>query len=170
VEVLRPTTRGSPPWRKVLDQAGAESHCKTSGKRGLHVYVPLGARYDYDPARVFAEILANVVHGLLPRTTSVVRSPALRQGRVYLDFLQNRRGQTLVAPYTARPALGAPVSTPLKRSDVTQRLNPARFNIRTTPARLDKVGDLWGPVLGPGVDLRDCLERLARMQGRGGKG
>jgi bifunctional non-homologous end joining protein LigD len=152
--------------RKVLDRAGADSHCKTSGKRGLHVYVPLGAKYDYDQARVFAEILANVVHALLPRVTSVVRSPALRQGRVYLDFLQNRRGQTLAAPYSARPAPGAPVSTPLKWSEVTRRLNPAQFTIRTTPARLEKVGDLWAPVLGPGVDLQHCLERLARRQGR----
>ena len=152
--------------RQVLDRADAECYCKTSGKRGLHVYVPLGAKYDYDQARVFAEILANVVHGLLPTTTSIVRSPALRQGRVYLDFLQNRRGQTLAAPYSVRPAPGAPVSTPLKWSEVTQRLNPARFTIRTTRARIDTVGDIWGPVLGPGIDLLHCLEGLAKFQGR----
>jgi bifunctional non-homologous end joining protein LigD len=156
--------------RKVLDRAGADSHCKTSGQRGLHVYVPLGAKYDYDQTRAFAEILANVVHALLPRVTSVVRSPALRQGRVYLDFLQNRRGQTQAAPYSARPARGAPVSTPLKWSEVIQRLNPAQFTIRTTRARLDKVGDLWAPVLGPGIDLRHCLERLAGRQRRSRKG
>jgi bifunctional non-homologous end joining protein LigD len=155
--------------RKVLARADADSHCKTSGKRGLHVYVPLGAKYDYDQARVFAEIVANVVHGLLPGTTSVVRSPALRQGRVYLDFLQNRRGQTLAAPYSARPAPGAPVSTPLKWSEVTMRLNPAQFTIQTMRARLDKVGDLWGPVLGAGVDLRHALERLAKLQRREAK-
>jgi len=154
---------------KVLDRADVECHCKTSGKRGLHVYVPLGAQYDYDQTRVFAEIVANVVHGLLPRVTSVARSPALRQGRVYLDFLQNRRGQTLVAPYSARPAPGAPVSTPLKWSEVTKRLNPAQFTIRTTRARLHKLGDLWRPVLGPGVDLRHTLERLAKLQRREAK-
>jgi bifunctional non-homologous end joining protein LigD len=83
--------------RRVLDRAGAESACKTSGKRGLHVYVPLGARYPTDQARQFAELIARVVHERLPATTSVVRSPALRRRRVYLDYLQNRPGQNLAA-------------------------------------------------------------------------
>ncbi len=151
---------------RVLDRAGAECQCKTSGKTGLHVFVPLGARYSYDQARQFAEIVANVVHGLLPSSTSIVRSPAERQGRVYLDFLQNRRGQTLAAPYSVRPAPGAPVSTPLRWREVKPGLDPTRFTIRTLARRVDKVGDLWAPVLGPGVDLSDCLERLSRMAAR----
>jgi bifunctional non-homologous end joining protein LigD len=146
--------------RKTLDRCGVESHCKTSGKRGLHVSVPLGARYDYDQARQFAEIIANLVHGQLPASTSVVRSPALRQGRVYLDFLQNRRGQTLAAPYSVRPHPGATVSAPLKWSEVRKGLDPAKFTMRTMAKRLDKIGDLWAPVLGPGVDLMACLGRL----------
>jgi bifunctional non-homologous end joining protein LigD len=147
--------------RRELDRAGAACYCKTSGKTGLHVYVPLGARYDYDLARRFAELVANLVNGKLPGSTSVVRSPAKRQGRVYLDFLQNRKGQTLAAAYAARPHPGATVSTPLKWSEVTRRLDPGRFTIRTIPKRLDKVGDLWTPVLGEGVDLEACVTRLA---------
>ena len=88
----------------VLDAADVPNYCKTSGKTGLHIFVPLAAKYEYDLARRFAEIVANLVHSLLPTTTSVVRSPALRQKRVYLDYLQNGRGQTLAAPYSARPA------------------------------------------------------------------
>jgi bifunctional non-homologous end joining protein LigD len=147
--------------RKTLDRAGAESFCKTSGKRGLHVYVPLGTRYDSDQARQFAEIIATVVHQQLPESTSLVRSPASRQGRVYLDFLQNRRGQTLAAPYSVRPQPGATVSTPLRWRDVTRSLDPSRFTMKTLPGRLDQVGDLWAGVLGPGIDLGGCVERLA---------
>jgi bifunctional non-homologous end joining protein LigD len=146
--------------RKQSEKAGAECYCKTSGKRGLHVFVPLAAKYDYDQARQFAEIIANLVHNRMPDSTSVVRMPAKRQGRVYLDYLQNRRGQTLAAPYSVRPYPGATVSTPLKWSEVRKGLDPTKFTIRTIPKRLEKVGDLWEPVLGHGIDLETCLGRL----------
>jgi bifunctional non-homologous end joining protein LigD len=149
--------------RRVLEKVGVESVCKTSGKTGLHIYVPLGARYGYEQAKQFAEIVANVAQRDLPESTSVLRSPAKRQGRVYLDFLQNHRGQTLAAPYSVRPVSKAPVSTPLKWHEVTRALDPTKFTIRTIRKRIDKVGDLWEPVLGEGVDLEDCLNRLASL-------
>ena len=148
------------PVRKTLEKAGAKCLCKTSGKRGLHVYVPLGAKYSSEHARQFAEIIAKLVNQQLPSSTSLARSPSHRQGRVYLDFLQNRRGQTVAAPYSVRPQPGAPVSTPLKWQEVNHRLDPSKFTIRTVGKRIDKLGDLWKPVLAPGVDLEACLERL----------
>jgi bifunctional non-homologous end joining protein LigD len=148
---------------KTLDKIGAENLCKTSGKRGLHIMVPLGAQYDYDQARQFAEIVANVVHSQLPETTSVARSTALRQGRVYLDYLQNRRGQTLAAPYSVRPYPGATVSTPLRWQEVKRGLDTGKFTLRTMAKRLDRVGDLWAPILGPGIDLEDCLHRISQL-------
>jgi bifunctional non-homologous end joining protein LigD len=144
----------------LLEKAGAECVCKTSGKRGLHIFVPLGARYTYDQASQFAEIVANLVHEALPKTTSVVRSPAQRQKRVYIDFLQNHQGQTLAAAYSVRPVRGACVSTPLNWREVKAGLDPARFTIKTMRKRIDRVGDLWARVLGPGIDLEDCLQRL----------
>jgi bifunctional non-homologous end joining protein LigD len=147
---------------RLLDRIGAESYCKTSGKTGLHVYVPLGARYSTEAARQFAQLIATVVQRELPDTTSTLRKPALRQRRVYLDFLQNRSGQTLAAPYSVRPVAGATVSTPLKWSEVRRGLDPTRFTMQTVPRRIDKVGDLWKPVLGRGVDLSACLGRLAK--------
>lgn len=152
--------------RKMLDKAGAASVCKTTGKRGMHIYVPLGARYDYDQARRFAEIVAKIVHHQLPALTSVARMPSQRQKRIYLDFLQNRRGQTLAAPYSVRPVPGARVSTPLHWKEVKRGLDPSKFTILTIARRLDRVGDLWRPVLGPGVNLEDCLERLSSKLGR----
>ncbi|MGQ0644990.1 MAG: DNA ligase D [Elusimicrobiota bacterium] len=145
--------------RDVLRQAGADGHCKTSGGRGLHIFVPLGARYTYDQARVFSEIVVNLVHRRLPALTSLERSPLKRQKKVYLDFLQNRRGQTVAAAYSVRPKPGAPVSTPLRWSEVKPGLDPRAFNLRTMGRRLARVGDLWKPVLGPGIPMEDCLRR-----------
>lgn len=146
---------------RLLDKAGAANYCKTSGKTGLHIYVSLAAEYDYDLVRRFAEIVANLVHADLPATTSVVRKPALRQKRVYLDYLQNSRGQTLAAPYSVRPAPAATISTPLKWSEVRAGLDPTRYTIRTVPKRIDRLGDLWSPVIGPAIDIEDCLGRLS---------
>ena len=148
--------------RKVLERAGVESVCKTSGKRGLHVYVPLAARYAHDEARQFAEVVAELVHAELPGTTSLVRSPRKRKRQVYLDYLQNRRGQTLAAPYSVRPDPGATVSTPLHWREVRKGLDPTRFTIRTTLRRLDSVGDLWQPVLRAGTNLAASPKKLAQ--------
>ena len=149
--------------RKVVDRIGAEARCKTSGKRGLHIYIPFEARHGHDHAKHFAELIANIVHAQLPAVTSLVRSPGSRQGRVYLDYLQNGKGKTLAAAYSVRPYPGATVSTPLKWTEVRRGLDPAAFTVKTMPKRLGTVGDLWQPVLGPGIDLPACLERLASL-------
>ena len=145
----------------MFDRLGLPSIPKTSGKRGLHVYLPLGARYPYDQARQFAEIIARLVHNELPDTTSTLRSPSQRRHKVYLDFLQNSRGQSLAAPYSLRPIAGARVSTPLRWREVTKSLDHAQFTMKTIPKRLDKVGDLWKPVLGKGIDLEKCLREIS---------
>jgi bifunctional non-homologous end joining protein LigD len=144
----------------VLDELKVPSYPKTSGKTGIHIYVPLEAKYSYDQAKVFAQLVANLAHARLPKITSVERSPAKRQGKVYLDFLQNRRGQTLAQAYSARPALHATVSTPLDWSEVAPGLSPEQFTIKNMASRLAKLGDLWKPVLGRGVDLAATLKKL----------
>jgi bifunctional non-homologous end joining protein LigD len=146
--------------KEVLDEGGIRGYCKTSGGRGLHIFVPLGARYTNDQSRTFAEILVNLVHERTPRITSLERSPLKRRHKVYLDFLQNRRGQTLAAPYCVRPKPGAPVSTPLRWEEVKKGLDPKAFNIRSVHERIHKLGDIWKPVLGRGIDLTGCLRRL----------
>ncbi len=104
----------------VLVEIGATGFCKTSGATGLHVYVPLGARYSHDQTVQFARLVNLLVRSRLPRTTSIERDPEKRKGKVYLDFLQNGYGQTLVAPYCLRPRKGAPVSTPLAWDEVAE--------------------------------------------------
>lgn len=146
--------------REILDQAGITGYPKTSGATGMHIYVPLGARYDYDTATAFAKIIATMANGLVPDFTSIERSPSKRQQKVYLDFLQNRKGQTVAAPYSVRPRKGATVSTPLTWDEVRPGLDPTQFTIETVPDRVRRLGDLFLPVLGEGIDMEKCLERL----------
>lgn len=146
--------------RDILEEAGAQSYCKTSGATGLHIYLPLAAAYGYDQARQFAQIVANLANGILTNSTSVLRNPSRRQNRVYLDYLQNRRGQTLAAPYCIRPRSGAPVATPLLWEEVGLGLDPSNFTIANISDRLSRIGDIFSPVLTESVDLRSCLRRL----------
>jgi bifunctional non-homologous end joining protein LigD len=148
---------------EVLNDADIRSFCKTSGATGLHIYVPLNPGYSYDQSTQFARLVNVLVHGRLPQITSMERSPERRKGKVYLDYLQNSRGQTLAAPYCIRPRKGAPVSTPLAWAEVNERLDPTHFTIKTTAERLRRVGDLWKGVLGPGIDMAASLERLGKM-------
>src|SRR5262249_18620022 len=110
--------------RKLFDKAGVESYCKTSGKRGMHVYVPLGRKYPPPHAKMLGEVVAKLLHQALPDITSLDPRPGNPYGRIYLDHTRNSRGQACAAPYSARPFPGATVSTPLKWSEVRKGLNP----------------------------------------------
>lgn len=134
--------------------------CKTSGGRGMHIYVPTGGLYPFDIVLQFAKLVATIVHEKLPKITSLERSPNKRQKKVYLDYLQNRFAQTVAAPYSVRPRPGAPVSTPLKWSEVKEGLNPLDFNLKTAVRRFKKVGDLFKPVLGKGINLESIIANV----------
>lgn len=146
--------------KEILDKAGCTCYCKTSGATGMHVYIPLQGRYTYDQARPFSEIIANLTQEQLPDFTTVERPLNQRKGRIYIDFLQNRRGQTLSSVYSIRPVPGASVSTPLKWSEVKHGLTPLDFTIKTVHKRFEKVGDLFANVLTDKNDLRKCIDRL----------
>jgi len=138
--------------RKVLETLELPSFPKTSGKRGIHVFVPIAAGYTHEQANAFASSVAEAVTARVP-TMTVERSLAKRRGRLYLDCEQNAYGKTVVAPYALRAIDGAPVSAPLQWSEVTKKLYPLKFNLRTMPKRLDKVGDLFADVLKKRVKL-----------------
>ena len=138
--------------RKLFDSMELPSIPKTSGKRGIHLLVPLKPRYSHEEAVDFACRLASIVSSQLSWAT-VERAIAKRAGRLYLDCLQNGYGKTIVAPYSPRAIDGAPVSAPLKWSEVNHKLDPLRFNLRTMPDRVAKLGDLFRPALDEGVKL-----------------
>lgn len=149
--------------RKVLEEIEVESFVKTSGATGIHIYVPTGAKYTYDQIKTFAQILVNVVNKKNSDFTSVLRLPEKRQKKVYLDFLQNRIGQTLAAPYSVRAKPGATVSMPLKWTEVKRGLKPKDFTIKNSLNRIEKMGDIWKPVLGKGIDLKKTLQKLEKL-------
>jgi len=146
--------------KQVCDEWGVPTHPKTSGKTGLHIYIPMAAKYTYKQAKDFAQLIAIEVNKRLPKITSVERLPEKRQHRVYVDFLQNRAGQTLAAPYSLRPTPDATVSMPLHWNEVTPKLLPTDFTIKNALKRLKHTGDLWKPVLGKGVDLSRVLKKM----------
>lgn len=149
--------------RQLLDDLGLRNYCKTSGGRGLHIYVPLNAQYDFAQAQTMAKLIALLAQEKLPKLISLERSPARRQKRIYVDFPRNSQTQTIAAPYCLRPRPHAPVSTPLDWKEVKPGLDPLEFNIESVPGRIKKVGDLFKPVIGRGVNLQRGLERLKKI-------
>lgn len=144
----------------VCEELGIQNYPKTSGKTGIHIFIPMGAKYTYGQVRQFAQLIATLVHQRTAKVTSLERDPKKRQHKIYLDYLQNRESQTLAAPYSVRPTKDASVSTPLKWDEVKAGLSPAKFTINNMDSRLQQVGDLWGSVLGRGINLVKVLKQF----------
>lgn len=146
--------------KEILDRAGVPGYCKTSGASGMHVFVPLGAQYTYDNVKDFSHLIAILAQQLLPGTTSLERSLSKRGNKIYLDYLQNRRGQTLASVYSLRAQPGASASTPLDWKELKKGLHYSQFTIKTLPRRVQKIGDIFHPVLAEGIDINKCLKKL----------
>ena len=143
------------------DGIGLPHYIKTTGSSGLHVMIPLGQQLTYDQCRSFGELLARLVVAELPAIATITRQVERREGKVYVDYLQNGRGKTIVAPYSVRPLPGAPVSAPLEWSEVTPRLDPRKFTIANMGARLKKLkADPMLPVLTQAPDIVKAISRL----------
>ena len=146
--------------KEVLDSMGVVGYPKTSGSTGIHVYIPLGAKYTYDQCQMFGRIIATQVNNMLPDITSIERLTKARNNKLYVDFLQNRPKATLASPYSLRPKPGAPVSMPLYWEEVKKGLKITDFNISNALDRIKSEGDIFKPVLGKGIDLNKILDKL----------
>ncbi|MDP9002682.1 MAG: DNA ligase D [Myxococcota bacterium] len=154
---------GDGPWEHLIEVAGAVrtllealklvSLVKTSGKRGLHVVVPIAPGPTHDEATGFAEQVARAVAKVLPKIATVERKKDKRHGKLYVDFGQNGEGRTIVSPYTIRARDGAVVSTPIAWDEVTTSLDPTRFTLRVVLDRVERMGDLFAGVLESGQRL-----------------
>jgi bifunctional non-homologous end joining protein LigD len=149
--------------RSLCEDIELPTFVKTSGSTGLHILIPLGHRYTYDQSRTLAELLARVIVNELPDIATVARTLSARDGRVYIDYLQNGHGRLLAAPFSARPLPGAPVSMPLKWNEVTSKLNIARYHIKNAAKRMRLLKkDPLRAVLELRPDLNAALARLAQ--------
>lgn len=149
--------------KQVADGAGIDCWCKTSGSTGLHIYIPLNAKYTYNQSRQLAELIVTMVHQEIPSYTSLERSPAKRKSKIYLDYLQNRPVQTIAAPYSVRPKPGATVSAPLHWEEVKKGLQMQQFTITTMYKRIMGEGDIFKPVLGKGINLEKVLKNMEAL-------
>ena len=145
--------------KKILDAIGMSSYPKTSGSTGIHIYIPLGAKYDYEQSKEFGRVIAKLVHAEIPSFTSIERKTKDRGGKMYIDFLQNRPQATVAGPYSLRPKPGAPVSMPLHWDEVKKGLQIRNFTIFNAVDRLKDVGDIFTGVLGKGIDLKKVLHK-----------
>ncbi|MEP0714012.1 MAG: DNA ligase D, partial [Algoriphagus sp.] len=122
-------------FHQLLNELNIKGYCKTSGSSGLHIYVPMGGKYSFEEGRNFCKLLCSIIQEQLPKLTTMQRSLKARKGRIYLDYLQNRSGQTLASVYCVRPQPGATVSTPLLWKEVTGKLDKNEFTIFTMKER-----------------------------------
>ncbi len=148
---------------QILDEIGASSFCKTSGSTGMHIYIPLGAKYTYEESKEFGRALVKVVHKEIPDFTSIERLTSKRKGKLYLDFLQNRPQATVAAPYSLRPKKSPTVSMPLHWDEVKKGLSMHDFTIHNAVSRLKDTGDLFKGVLGKGMNMEKALKKLNEL-------
>ncbi|HEX9309504.1 MAG TPA: hypothetical protein VF887_01715, partial [Gemmatimonadaceae bacterium] len=147
--------------RRLCESVALPSYVKTTGKTGLHILVPLARQCTYEQSRMLGELLARCVLRELNDIATITRHVTKRGDKVYLDYLQNRHGQTIVAPFSVRPLPGATVSMPLLWDEVDDSLDPRAFTIRSALERLDRLGsDPVVAVLEQKPDLTHVLDQL----------
>ena len=133
--------------KAVLDEMGRETWVKTSGSKGFHVVTPLPPKATWDDSSSLADRVAAQLVDRLPGEVTLAFAKADRHGRIYVDTARNRPGATFAAAYTLRPRPGAPVSAPCTWDEVLDgTVHPQSFTLRTMPARIAVVGDLWKPL------------------------
>ena len=145
--------------KAALDALGLVAFPKTSGADGMHVLVPIERRHTYDDTREFAEIVAGAVARAHPGLATTVWAKAKRRG-VLIDANQNGWGKTIASVYSVRPKEGAPVSTPLRWSEVKEGLDPAAFTMDVVLDRVQRHGDLFAGVLTTRQRLGKALAAL----------
>jgi bifunctional non-homologous end joining protein LigD len=143
-------------WAKeVIDGFGLNAAIKTSGSTGLHIYLPLPPKTPNEAATLVAQVIATKVADAHPKETTIERFVKARgAAAVYVDYLQNIQGKTVAGAYCVRAKPGAPVSTPLKWSELTDELDPRDFHLGNAPERFKKIGDIWNEAMRKKNSLR----------------
>jgi len=149
--------------KKILNALDVPAYAKTSGSTGMHIYIPLRAKYEYEQSKMLAELVVSIAHRELSDFTSLERNPSKRKGKIYLDFLQNRSIQTIAAPYSLRPRPGATVSAPLHWEEIKEGLSIQDFTIHNMIDRVKDQGDIFKGVLGKGIDLHKVIKKAASV-------
>ena len=151
-------------FRRLCESIELPSYVKTTGKTGLHILIPLGRQCTYAQCRTLGELLSRVALKETGDIATITRHVTKRGDKVYFDYLQNRHGQLIVAPFSVRPLPGASVSMPLRWEEVNDTLSPRNYTIRNAVERMETLGfDPCVKVLEESPDLSAVLERLMRV-------
>jgi bifunctional non-homologous end joining protein LigD len=142
--------------REQLERLGLTTYVKTSGRTGLHLYLPIVREVDFDAARNLAETIAKHAVRERPREVTIEWAVERRRGKIFFDYNQNIRGKSLAVPYSTRRHPNATVSTPVRWEEL-ERIYPTDFTIRTVPDRLEAEGDPWDGILSAKQDLGAIL-------------
>jgi bifunctional non-homologous end joining protein LigD len=140
--------------KQILDEAALKAFVKTSGKTGIHIYIPCRG-FSFPAARTIAGNICQEIHNLLPKIRRTTLSVSARGNKLYLDPNQNDYADTVAAPYAARPYHLPSVSTPLNWKEINSRLDPAAFTIGTILKRIKSKGDLFAGVLDGNTALKN---------------
>ena len=143
--------------KDILDQLSLSSFLKTSGKTGLHIYVPIQREYDYPVTRKTCELIGRFLLQRRPKEVTMEWTVDKRTGKIFLDHNQNTRSKNMASIYSLRPLPGAPVSTPLAWEELDE-VYPTDLTINSVPERVKARGDLWASILDAKHDLRRLLE------------
>ncbi len=146
--------------KHLFDQLAMPAYCKTSGSRGLHIYVPVQQKYTYSQVQNFVKVIEKHIHNQHKDLTSFERSPSKRKGKIYLDYLQNAKGKTMASVYSLRPRPGAPVSAPVHWDELKKGLTPTAFTLQNMRKRLDAEGDIWKGIFDRRVDMEKILQLM----------
>src|SRR5436305_6610710 len=161
---FRDVIRTAQVLHRLCESISLPNYVKTTGKTGLHILLPLGRQCTYAQPRTLGELLARCVLLELGDVATVVRHVTKRGDKVYLDYLQNRHGQTIVAPFSVRPLPGATVSMPLMWNEVSETLDPKTFTIKNAIERIEGARtDPVAAILEFKPDLPAVLNRLAQL-------
>jgi bifunctional non-homologous end joining protein LigD len=149
--------------KDFLDGFGIKSYVKTSGKTGLHVFVPVAPNYTYDQTRAFAEIVGKILESRTKKKITLEWSTEKRRGKVFFDFNQNAMGKTIASIFSARPTASATVSMPIawKRLD---QVVPTDYTMLNVLPQLEKIGDAWNDILLQNQDLAALLNQVSNLE------
>jgi len=152
--------------KRISDDLEIKTYCKTSGSKGIHIYIPMGAVYTFEIVLDFIKIIARIINSIVPDITSLERQPEKRSGRVYIDCFQNKIGATVAAPYCIRPREGAPVSAPLNWEELSGNPAISDFNMKNIFFRLERIGDIWSGLLGSRTDISSVIKKIQHKYGK----
>ena len=138
------------------------SYIKTSGKSGLHIYVPIANTYSYEQTKNFAETIANIMLRKFPKKITLEWSTSKRKGKVFFDYNQNARGKTIASVYSLRPTADATVSMPIEWKYIDEIL-PTDFTISNAPDLINKNGDSWHEILSDKQDIEKLISQAQQI-------